>query len=91
MKRRSLNFNKKTKWFPHELNIQKTERVQQSNELFEILVKSKHTSFRNIITGDQTWLLFKYKSSGKWFLEDEKNARFEKSHNQLPKMILTII
>lgn len=76
---------------PDEMNIQKTERVQQSNELFEILVKSKHNSFRNIITGDQTWLLFKYKSNGIWYLENEKNARFGKNHNQLPKMIPTII
>ena len=38
----------------HELNdIQMADRVIKSNELFEVLEKSKHQAYRNIITGDQ--------------------------------------
>ena len=46
---------KKTKLVPHFLSsTQKIDRVEGSNQLFELLKKSKHNSYRNIITGDQS-------------------------------------
>ena len=50
-----------TSWLPHDLNdIQMANRVIKSNELFEVLEKSKHQAYRNIITGDQSWFLYQY-------------------------------
>lgn len=83
---------KVTRWLPYTLNLkQMLERVKQSNELFDILEKAKHTSYRNIITGDQTWILFKNSPSGKWCLETEENPEFEKVKISCQKIMITIV
>ena len=57
---------KVTHWLPHKLSDQNLkERVQKSNELFDILKTSKSYEYRNIITGDQSWILYKYSPHGK--------------------------
>lgn len=67
------------------------QRVEDSNALFDILEKYKHTSYRNFITGDQTWLLYQYHSKGKWCLESEERPEFEDDNICHQKVMFTII
>lgn len=81
-----------TRWLPHELNdIQMANRVIKSNELFEVLEKSKHHAYRNIITGDQSWFLYQYHPKGKWCIESEERPEFEDDQTCHQKIMLTII
>lgn len=81
-----------TRWLPYKLfDDQLNERVIQSNALFDILDKSKHTGYRNIITGDQTWLLYQYHPKGKWCVESEEGPELEDTQFSRQKMMITII
>ena len=81
-----------SRWLPHTLSdSQMKQRVEDSNALFDILEKSKHTGYRNLITGDQTWLLYQYHPKGKWCLESEERPEFEDDHISHQKVMITII
>lgn len=60
-------------------------------QLFEVLTKSQHNSYRDIITGDQSWFLYNYSPKGQWVLEDEEAPTFPKSSIITDKMMLTVI
>ena len=63
---------KPSKWLPHELTQQqKLKRVSELKSLHSILQSSKHESFRNIITGDQSWLTLYYSNNGTWLDRDD--------------------
>lgn len=79
-------------WVPHSLSQnQKTPRVDQSIQLFDIIEKSKHYSYHNIVTGDQKWFTLKYVSAGGWVFQDEEPPIYEKSHIGIQKVMATII
>ena len=81
-----------TRWLPHQLSDpQMKQRIEDSNALFDIIEKSKHTGYRNLITGDQTWLLYQYHPKGKWCLENEERPEFEGDHITHQKIMITII
>ena len=81
-----------SRWLPHELNdIQMQNRVIQSNELFNILEKSKHTAYRNIITGDESLFLYQYHPKGKWCVESEERPEFADDQTCHQKIMVTII
>ena len=83
---------KHTRWVPHSLNeTQKVLRQQQSMELFQVLQKSKHNSYRNIITGDQSWFIYNYSRKGKWVLADDEAPVYSKSQIIIEKMMITVI
>ena len=83
---------KHTKWIPHNLDSDlKKRRANISSELFEVLQKSQHTGYRNIITGDQSWFLYRYPPHGAWVLHDEKAPVFANDHFQAEKMMITVI
>lgn len=83
---------KHTRWVPHKLTIEQSQiRVKESGLLAETLIRSKHYSFHNILTGDQSWFYFNYGADGAWLPEDEDNPEYERSKIQLEKMMLTII
>ena len=45
---------KTSRWIPHTLkNEQKKERMEKAKALYEILIKSQHETFANILTGDE--------------------------------------
>ena len=79
-------------WVPHSLiETPKTARVDQSIQLFDIIEKSKHYSYRNIFTGDHKWFKPKYVSAGAWAFQDEEPPIYEKSHIGIQKLMATII
>ena len=81
-----------TRWLPHKLTEQNLkERVQKSNELYDILETSKSFDYRDIITGDQSWILYKYNPHGKWCLDGEENPEFERDQITRQKFMITII
>ena len=83
---------KHTRWIPHSLNFeQQNQRKEISFELYQVLKKSKHNAYRDIITGDQSWFLYNYAPQGAWVLEDEEPPVFEKSQICIEKMMVTII
>lgn len=83
---------KASKWVPHSLNLdQKKKRVEQSKALAEILIASKHESFRNVITGDQKWFNFYNGSSGAWLDIDQKPPQMVDDHISSKKVMVTII
>ena len=83
---------KHTRWIPHILkSSQKKERIKSSSKLFEVLEKSKRNSYRDIITGDQSWFLYKYPPDGAWVLEDDEPPVFDNSRICIQKMMITII
>lgn len=64
----------------------------KSNELFEFLKKSKHTAYRSIVNGDQSWFLYQYYHKGKWCVESEKKkTEFEDDQTIHHKVMITII
>ena len=65
--------------------------MEQATELFQLLTKSKHNSYRNIITGDQSWFLYKYDPQGAWVFEDDSAPVYPNPSNFVQKMMLTII
>ena len=83
---------KHTHWLPHKLSYQNLkDRAQKSNELFDILKISKCYDYRNIITGDQSWILYQYNPHGKWCLDTEENPEFEKDKINNQKFMIIII
>ena len=83
---------KHTRWVPHLLNSdQKNSRKQISFELFQVLEKSKHNSYRDIITGDQSQFLYNYAPEGQWVLEDDEAPVFSNSRICIEKMMITVI
>ena len=81
-----------TRWLPHFLtNQQKLKRVKDCEILLGIINSSKHNSYRNIITGDQSWFLYKYQYSGKWILETNENPKGDGSKISISKIMFTII
>ena len=59
-------------------------------ELFQVLTKSKHNSYRDIITGDQSWFLYNYSPKGQWVLEDDSAPVFSNSRLFVSKMMITV-
>lgn len=83
---------KATNWVPHFLtDCQKEERIKQAESLSNILKQCHHESFRNILTGDESWFHFRYYPKGSWCLVNEESASFEKQTIQVKKMMFTII
>ena len=83
---------KYTQWVPHSLNFfQKKERMEKSFELFQVLKKSKHNSYRNIITGDQSWFIYSYPPDGAWVLQGDEAPFFSDDHICIEKMMITVI
>lgn len=83
---------KHTRWVPHSLNfVQKKERMEKAFELFQVLEKSKHNGYRDILTGDQSWFLYNYSPSGAWVLQDDAAPIFSKDRICIEKMMITII
>ena len=81
-----------TRWLPHFLNNdQKNVRIQKCKKLLSIINSCKHYSFRNLITGDQSWFLYKYQFSRKWVLEGDENPIGDGSHINISKIMFTII
>ena len=83
---------KETKLFPHFLNsTQKIDRVEGSNQLFQLLEKSKRNGYRNIITGDQSLFQYHYPLSGAWLLEDEEASIDFNPQMSYEKLMITVI
>ena len=83
---------KLTRWLPHKLTEKNLkDRVTQSKQLFDILEDSKSCNYRNIITGDQSWILYNYGPRGKWCLDSEENPEFERDRITHEKFMLTVI
>ena len=83
---------KHTKWIPHQLNSsQKKERQEKSLELFQVLEKSKHNGYRDIITGDQSWFIYNYSPTGAWVLQDDEAPVYSNDHICIEKMMITVI
>ena len=81
-----------TKWVPHNLNsIQKQKKVNDSNQLKIILTRCKHESWRNIVTGDQSWITIYTPNSGKWVLIDEESPEEANITIGVQKIMLTVI
>ena len=79
-------------WVPHNLSdSQKVDRQYQSFELKELLEKCKHNSFRNILTGDQSWFTLTYSANGMWLEPDEYPYKYAKDTIGSKKVMLTVI
>lgn len=83
---------KSSRWLPHELTQQqKLKRVSELKSLHSILQSSKHESFRNIITGDQSWLTLYYSNNGAWLDSDDDPPEMIKNTIDTQKFMMTII
>ena len=83
---------KYSKWLPHCLNYQqKTRRMHESKELFDILTMCKKDSWRNILTGDQSWFRMAYDHEGAWLLPEDENPQMNGSKISIQKYMVTII
>ena len=81
-----------TKWIPHILNqSQKDKRAQQAEELSHTLRCCKHYSFRNIVTGDQSWFCIRQDVSGAWIADDEEPPICESDKFSSIKIMITVI
>ena len=81
-----------SKWVPHTLNnIQKQRRVDDSKQLIQILKRCKHESWRNIVTGDQSWISIYTPNSGKWVVIDDEGPEEVSSTLGIQKVMLTVI
>lgn len=81
-----------TRYVPHLLDSsQKMERIKKANELFEVLTKSKHNAYRDIITGDQSWFAYNYAPSGGWVQEGEGPPIFVDDQISYEKIMITVI
>lgn len=81
-----------TRWLPHVLSdAQLKNRVNQANDLYNILETSKRIGYRNIITGDQTWMFYQYHPKGKWCFSSEDRPEFEDDHTFHQKIMITIV
>lgn len=83
---------KYTRWLPHKLtDDNKTLKAVQSSELSMILKASKVNSYRNIITGDESWFMYKYFCNGKWVMESDENPIADGSKINIKKVMITIM
>ena len=68
---------KHTRWIPHILNF--AHKIEGQELSFQVLEKSKHNGYRNIITGYQSWFAYHYAPKGCWVLQDEQAPVFSNS------------
>jgi hypothetical protein len=59
-------------WILNQLTEQlRTSRIQNCQELLPLLEKMETNEFRNILTGNESWLMFEYQSAVKWSFSRE--------------------
>lgn len=79
-------------WVPHNLSdSQKVDRACQSSQLKNLLEKCKHNSYRNLLTGDQSWFTLSYSANGMWLESDEYPTKYVKDSIGSEKIMLTVI
>ena len=81
-----------TKWIPHFLNeCQKMKRADESRRLAYTLKCCKHYSFRNIITGDESWFYVRHNVSGAWVFDDDNTPICESDKFSVMKIMVTVM
>lgn len=81
-----------SRWLPHSLSEpQKFERMVQSSLLLNVLESCKKQSWRNIITGDQSWFKMQYGHKGAWLLPEDDSPEMDGSQISIEKVMVTII
>jgi hypothetical protein len=79
------------RWVPHMLTMElRQKRVQLSTELLEVLENQQRISFRDIVTGDESWFLQHYDHCQIWCVSaDEMPTRV--THTiAAPKSMFTV-
>ena len=60
------------RWIPHVLTIElKRKRVQQSKVILQCLEDSNKSHFDKIMTGDESWFLYRHHPTHQWVLQNE--------------------
>ena len=60
------------RWGPHVLTIElKRKRVQQSKVILQCLEDSNKSHFDKIMTGDESWLLYRHQTTHQWVLQNK--------------------
>jgi hypothetical protein len=55
------------RWIPNQLTEKlRASRIQNCQELLPLLERMEANKFRNILTGDESWLLFESQQAVKW-------------------------
>ena len=81
-----------TRWVPHILSDdQKVKRIRLCQELYQVIIKSKKNSYRDLITGDESWFLYNYAPKGAWTIDSETHPLFESQLICSEKMMITIV
>ena len=76
------------RWVPHFLTPeQKRARVQLSKILIPIIKQEEATGFEFLLTGDESWFIYRYQYKCKWVVDvDDLEERVEDTHFQKKTM-----
>ena len=81
-----------SKWIPHFLKgNQKVKRAEKAAMLADILKSFKHCSFRNIITGDESWFCIRHIVSGTWIYDNDNAPVCESNKFSVMKIMITVM
>jgi hypothetical protein len=88
----SLGFSSRClHWVPHELtNDLRDKRVAIGNQLLEILEEAQSTGFRQLVTGDESWIYLSYVPHAVWTRSQDEVPTREKQTISIKKFTLTV-
>lgn len=79
------------RWVPHVLTIEiKRIRVEQSKVILKCLENSNKSHFNKIMTGDESWFLYRYQPTHQWVLQNENPQDIVSKTNYDLKIMVSI-
>ena len=87
-----LSYNyRHLRWVPHLLTIDiKKKRVQQCKKILQCLEDCNKTNFNKIMTGDESWFLYRYQPTHQWVLHGENPQDIVSKKNYDRKIMVSI-
>jgi histone-lysine N-methyltransferase SETMAR len=79
------------RWIPHSLSdSQKRARVSVAAEMLEVLRKAEKSNFKNVITGDERWILYDYPYDSFWGKKDDPPTTAPKVTVESSKLMVVV-
>jgi hypothetical protein len=79
------------RWVPHMLTVELREkRVQLSTQLLQLLESQQRIGFRDIVTGDESWILQHYDHRQIWCVSADEVPTKVSSTITAPESMLTV-
>lgn len=79
------------RWVPHILNDdQKRLRVEMSKKMLDYLLRAEDKNFPYIISGDESWFVYRYDHERKWVFDNEPIDERPIKTNMCLKIMITL-